>query len=69
MFGDSGVIRIDGGFSSDAAEAMSDLIWQTLGWHFGFDRQDGSTWSVFRKRPVVDAGASPILGLLHGSAL
>jgi hypothetical protein len=60
VFGDSGVIRIDGGFSPDAAAAMSELVWQTLGWNFGFDRQDRSTWGVFRKRPVVDVGSSPI---------
>lgn len=60
MFGDSGVIRIVGAFSAEAAAVMSDLIWQTLGWNFGFDRQNRSTWGVFKKRPVDAIGASPV---------
>ncbi|GAB3743088.1 phytanoyl-CoA dioxygenase family protein [Microlunatus parietis] len=59
-FGDSGIIRVDGAFPGPAAAAMSDLVWQVLGWNFGFDRADRSTWGEFRKRPLAEAGAAPI---------
>lgn len=60
MFADSGVIRIDGAFPAESAAAMSDLVWQTLGWNFGFDRRDPHSWGEFRKRPVADAGSAPV---------
>lgn len=60
MFGESGIIRVDGAFSADAADSMSELIWTLFGHHFGMRREDPRTWGIFRKRPLDSIGAAPL---------
>jgi hypothetical protein len=61
MFEESGFIRIERAFSPDDARAMSALLWSVFARTFGIEESDPSTWDrPFRKRPLVDAGSSPL---------
>jgi hypothetical protein len=59
MFGPSGIVRLDGVFPTEVADAISGLIWDVCHREFGIEQDRPDTWGSFRKRPLEKIASSP----------